>query len=266
LKLKRSADLITAGLVAAGGALVIEHAPYAYVHLGFALLLLFVLPGYAITQALFAGRPRSLSQLLLLTIGLSLSVSILTALVLSLATNGLRTGSWLTVVVAIVLGACWSAIRRRDALEPEALAIAAAPSVSLRLRVRDVILLLIASVVVVGALVFARTPLTAKNVQGYTALSIVEVSAGTRPTVRVSATSEELHTRLYRVVLRSGTKVTYTRRIELVPGQRWSATVRVPRPPPGRQMLVEAALYWNYQPDTEYRSVHVWVGPAGARD
>ena len=181
--------------MALGGALAIEHAPYVYLHLACAVLLLSVLPGYAIAQALFAGRPRSLSQLSVLSIGLSLSVSILTALVLSLATNGLRTGSWLTVVVVIVLGADWAALRRRASVEPEATGTAAVPLVRVRLRVRDVILLVVAAAVVVGALLFARTPLPAKNVQGFTALSIVQTSTRTPPTVRVAVTSEEQETR-----------------------------------------------------------------------
>ncbi len=258
--LKRNADLIATGLLALGGALAIEHAPYVYLHLACAVLLLSVLPGYAITQALFAGRPRSVSQLLVLSIGSSLSVSILTALVLSLATNGLRTGSWLTVVVVIVLGADWAAIRRRRSVEPEATGIAAVRLVPVRLRVRDVILLVVASAVVVGALVYARTPLPAKNVQGFTALSIVQTSTRTPPTVRVAVTSEEQETRVYRVAVTTGKKVVYERRIELVPGQQWSATVRVPTPSAGGQVRVDAAIYWNYQPRTKYRSVHVWVG------
>jgi len=267
LKLKRDADLVATGLLAAGGALVIEHAPYAYVRLAFALPLLFVLPGYAIVQALFAGRPRSLSQLSLLTLGLSLSVSILTALVLSLATNGLRAGSWLIVVVVIVLGACWIALRRRQTLEPETSSMETRPLVPVQLRVRwrDVILLVLAAIVIVGALVFARTPLPAKNVQGYTALSIGQASTGTPPTVRVSVTSQELQTRLFRVEVTSDTNVTYAKRIQLVPGQRWSATIRVPSPPRGREVRVEAALYWNYEPHTKYRSVYMWVD-ASSRD
>jgi uncharacterized membrane protein len=262
LTLKRNADLVATGLLALGGALAIEHAPYAYLHLACAVLLLSVLPGYAIAQALFAGRPRSLSQLSVLSIGLSLSVSILTALVLSLATNGLRTGSWLTVVVVIVLGADWAALRRRASVEPEATGTAIVPLVRVRLRVRDVILLVVAAAVVVGALLFARTPLPAKNVQGFTALSIVQTATRTPPTVRVAVTSEEQETRVYRVVVTSGEKVLYERRIELVPGQGWSATVPVPSTPAAGQVRVDAAISWNYQPRTEYRSVHVWVDPA----
>jgi uncharacterized membrane protein len=263
LTLNRNADLIATGLLALGAALAIEHAPYAYLHLACGLLLLSVLPGYAITQALFAGRPRSLSQLAVLSIGLSLSVSILTALVLSLATNGLRTGSWLTVVVVIVLGADWAALRRRGSVEPEATRIAAVvPVAPVRLRVRDVILLLVASIVVVGALVFAGRPLPAKNVQGFTALSIVQTSTRTPPTVRVAVTSEEQEARLYRLVVTSAGKILYQRRIELVPGQQWSTTVPVPNPPAAGQVRVGAAIYWNYQPKAKYRSVHVWVDPA----
>jgi uncharacterized membrane protein len=244
--------------------LVVEYAPYAYARLAFAFPLLFVLPGYAITQALFADRARSRSQLCLLTIGLSLSVSILVALVLSLATNGLRVGSWLTMVVAIVLGASWAALRRRQALMPDS-SSATPLHEPVRIRARDLVLLLIAAVVLIGAVVFARTPLPAKNVQGYTALSILQSSAEAPPTVRVNVTSQELRTRLYRIEVTSETTVVYTRRIELAPGQKWSATVRLPTPKGGEQVRVEAALYWNYEPDVVYRSVHVWVGSSATR-
>jgi uncharacterized membrane protein len=264
LKLKQNADLFATGLLAIASALVIEYAPYVYVRLAFALLLLFVLPGYGITQALFAESPRSLPQVYLLSVGLSLSVSILTALVLSLATNGLRTGSWLTVVVAIVIAACWVAFRRREWLEPDEPRIALRSGVHVRVRVRDVLLLAIAAVVIAGAVVFAKTPLPAEKVQGYTALSIVQASR-TPPTVRVGVASDELQTRLFRVEVRSETKVLYNRRIELVPGQKWSTTARVPSPPPGEQARVEAAIYWNYQPKKQYRSVHIWVGGGEAR-
>jgi uncharacterized membrane protein len=264
LQLKRNADLVTTGLLAAGGVLVIQYAPYAYARLAFALPLLLVLPGYAITQALFADRPRSPSQLCLLTIGLSLSVAILAALVLSLATNGLRVGSWLTVMVAIVLGACLVALRRRQALKSELPSPTPLPE-PVRVRARDVVLLVIAAVVLVGAVVFARTPLPAKNVQGYTALSILQSSVEAPPTVRVNVTSQELRTRVYRIEVTSETKVVYGRRIELVPGQSWSTTVRIPTPTRDEPVRVQAAIYWNYEPDVKYRSVHLWVGSSATR-
>ena len=236
--------------MAAGGVLVIEYAPYRYARLVFALPLLFVLPGYAITQALFAGRPRSLSQLSLLTIGLSLSVSILTALVLSLATNGLRVGSWLTVVVAIVLGACWAAFRRRQSLEPEIRSDDVATYRGSPACARATwSLLVIAGVVHRWRGCFARMPLPAKNVQGYTALSIAQSSAETPPAVRVNVTSEEQQTRVYRIGY-VGTKVVYADNIELVPGQNVERDRSRPSPKRGEQVRVEAALYWNYKPDT----------------
>ena len=90
-------------------------------------------------------------------------------------------------------------------------------------------------------------PLPAKNVQGYTALSIVQTSADTPPAVRVEVTSEEQQTRVYRIAVTSESKVVYADNIELVPGQNWSVTVRVPSPKRGEQVRVEAALDWNIQ-------------------
>jgi uncharacterized membrane protein len=216
----RNRDLVIAIVLAAvAGAVVVSPAPVA-VRVIFSLPLLLVLPGYAVATAIFGAARLGRAQWVLLSVGLSLVTGILLALLLYLAFD-LRGGAWsLALFLVVLLGSGIAAVRRGGQTEDRP------PARLPRVRVRDALLLFLAAAAVASAVAFARTPLPAKHVQGYTALWLLP---GAERTVRVGITSGELRPAAYRLRLRLGTRLAYERSVSLEPGQRWEQVVRFPR-------------------------------------
>ena len=75
--------------------------------------LLFFLPGYAITAAVFARGRIERRHFLVFSVGLSLAVLALGALVLNYLPGGIRGGWWALLLFLVVLGACRGAALRR---------------------------------------------------------------------------------------------------------------------------------------------------------
>ncbi|HEY4779357.1 MAG TPA: DUF1616 domain-containing protein, partial [Solirubrobacterales bacterium] len=71
------------------------------------------LPGYAISAAIFARRRIERRQFLLFSLGLSLAVLALGALVLNYVPGGIRAWSWALLLFLVVLGCCRGAALRR---------------------------------------------------------------------------------------------------------------------------------------------------------
>jgi len=252
---RRHGDLITAALLAGIGALVVAVVPNVAVRIVFAVPLLLILPGYAVSAAVFGrGRP-GVPHLLLLSFGLSLSTAALGGLLLDLLPFGLRSRSWSLFAVCVTWAACGIAVRRR-AGSPGSLRLPSRP----RLRVWEAILLISAGLIAAGAVAFARTPLPAKNVQGYTALWLLPVSDHDRSMLRLGVTSAELHQSTYRVEVREGQRLLYGRHnLSLQPGQTWQQTIEAPSDPVAGPTAVTARLYRSDDPSTVYRRVRVWL-------
>jgi uncharacterized membrane protein len=244
-------DLAATAALAVVSALVVIGVPGAHLlRTMFAVLLVVVLPGYSLTAALFAGLRIDWPRRVLLTFGLGLSVSIVVALVLNLFPSGLRSWTWaLALLIATCSGCAIAAARRRrrGPVNP------AVPTFSFpRVRLRDLCVALVALVVFGGAVAFARTPLAAKNAQGYSAVWLLPGAGGTTTRVRVGVTSAEQQARSYRLVLRIGSKIVYRRKLALAPGGNFATVVKLGgRQPRGAKLV--ASLYLRDRPNSIYR-------------
>jgi hypothetical protein len=191
-----------------------------------AILLVAVLPGNAVADAVLpssSGVDRAL-------IALSLSfVSVVFGGLLLDATVGITRLSFAVLLVAVTLVAGAFTVRFR---RPQADRQASARVV---VRVRDVLMFVAAGVVVVGAVVFARSPLHASGARGYTVLSMAPQGQRLRLTVE----SQELRRSRYRLVVRQGPKQIRQWQLALAPGRSWGAAVAARQ---GRR-AVEATLY-----------------------
>jgi len=246
--LRKNLDLLIAVVVAAASVAVILYVPSVPLRTAFALPLLFVLPGFTLSAALFPGGRLDLGRRLLLPVGLSLSTGVLGALVLDV-TFGLHRSSWAVLLGAVTGGGAAVAATRRIGL--------AGPGPGSRLPRRlDVALVGIALAVVAGSMVFARTPLAASNVQGYTALSILPVHGHTRA-VRLEVSSSELRTASYRLKLHVGPRLIAARRLTLAPGSKWERTVPLPARHTSGAHWITARLYRLGHPHGAYRSVRM---------
>lgn len=247
--LRKNLDLLTAVVVAGGSVAVILLVPSVPLRTAFALPLLFVLPGLALSTALFPDRRLDLGRRLLLQVGLSLSVGVLGALVLDV-TYGLHRSSWAVLLGAVTgAGAAVGAARRIRDSAP------AGPGLR-RPRRLDVALVCVALAVVAGSVAFARTPLAARNVQGYTALSILPVRGDGRA-VRLEVSSGELRTVSYRLQLHVGPRLVDARRLTLTPGSTWQRTVRLPSTKISGTHWITVRLYRIGHPYGAYRSVRI---------
>lgn len=253
--MRRNLDLALAAVVAAAGAVIVVRfsVPVA-VRIAFVLPLVFVLPGYALTRALLSGRELERSHRLLLSLGLSLSLAIVTGLVLDVSTIGLEARSWAvslaaeTWILCFVAGLRW---RHRDDVRE-----AAQSARSWKLRGRDVVLFAVAACIFSGAVAFARTPLPAPNVHGYTALWLLPGPAGHRSDFRIGVQSGELKRVSYRLVVRVGTRVVVERRFKLAPSAVLHESVRVDKAARhGRSIW--ALLYRQGKPRAVFRSARI---------
>jgi uncharacterized membrane protein len=258
--IRRNLDLALAAVVAAAGAVIVVRLslPLA-VRIAFVLPLVLVLPGYALVRALLSGKELERSHRLLLSLGLSLSLAIVTGLLLDVSTIGLDARSWAvslateTWILCVVAGLRW---RHRDDVDE------AAPSArSWRLRGRDVLLFAVAACIFSGAVAFARTPLPAPNVHGYTALWLLPGPAGHRSDFRIGVKSGERGRVRYRLVVRVGTRVVLERRFQLEPSAVHHESVRVDKAARhGRSIW--ALLYREDKPRALFRSARILPPPA----
>ena len=247
---RRNGDLLAAALLAGAGALVVQFAGNVPTRLIFVVPLLLILPGYVVSAAIFGRERIGLPHLLLLSLGLSLSTDVVGAVVLHLLPFGLRSRSWSVFAVCVVWGAGGIAARRRAGTGGRI--VLPRP----RLGRADAILLLAAVLIAAGAVAFARTPLPAKNVQGFTALWLLPASdAGA---LHVGVTSAELHGTMYRLEVRTRGGLLYGRRLSLEPGQKWEQTIELPPGALARRSPVMALLYRSDEPRV-YRSVRIWL-------
>lgn len=250
---RSNADLQIAAALAVLGAFVVVFVPNTPVQVIFALPLLFVLPGLALSAALFPSDRRDLARRLVTLLGLSLAVAILGALLLDLLPFGLRSSSWAILLALVTCGSVAVAIRRRSGGRSGTFF---AP----RVRLVDVVLFGFALALVAGTLIFARTPLAAKNVQGYTALSMLPGQGSKSRVLQVQISSSELRPLRYRLELHVGRNLFAVRHVALAPGQSWRATWRLTPNEIAGVRRIRARLYRADHPHAIYRSV--WLTEA----
>jgi uncharacterized membrane protein len=218
------------------------------------------LPGYAISAVIFARNRIGRQHFLLFSLGLSLAVLALGALVLNYGPGGIRAWSWALLLFLVVLGCCRGAALRRP--RGTGSPVAWSPP---RVGAAQVALGAGAALVLIAAVTLAFTPLTATNATGFTEMWIAPLPGDGG--VRIGVGSAERDNSSYRLVVNFGGSREVTRRLRLEPGQREvlalgeSAAAASPLPVP-----VTATLFKedSPEPDRPFRQVSTWLGPAGA--
>jgi len=236
-----------------------------------ALLLVFILPGYAISTALFPGGPNQerlgLSVRLLFMLMASISNAILGGLVLSQTTWGVQTTSWtiwLSTVTLISALITWLR-RQRTPADPVGNWLVSlwqglfTLGERLGLRWRDGLWLALALVGVIMVLRMAQLPAAPHGLRGYSMLWIAPghktgADAGGQ-LIQVGVRSQEFEPVAYKVqVTADGQLIQEWPAIQLDPNQQWMATLGLESTLPA-DVTVEASLYRLDQPNIRYR----WV-------
>ena len=187
-----------------------------------ALPLALFLPGYALVLALF-GITARWSERLAFGIGLSLAVCAMGGVLLHLIPGGLTAERWaillLVVTLAGIVLAWWRHRKVVYGPEPEG-------HHPVRLSTAVVVALAVALGLTAGAIAIARTPLPDPGARGYTSLWLLPATKA-KPAIRIGAVSSEYERRSYRLQVRNLSRVIWSKRLTLNPGERWSAFIDV---------------------------------------
>ena len=248
-------DLRRAVALAVACAVLALLAPVGWLSLLFLLPLAFILPGYAIVAALFAGRPLKLPLLLSLSLGLSLATLAVGGLLLNLLPGGLRAGSWAALLTLVVLAAARAAaLRRGRRAEPKRGPARFRPGRG------GAILLAAGAIAATAAIVLTFTTVAGKHAIGYTELWMRPLHGRAEAALRVGVGSDEQARTHYKLVGRFGDGSERTTPIfSLEPGEtrivRWS----VPRAAGSPPLRVNVLLFRQDRPARPYRRVFGWV-------
>lgn len=217
-----------------------------------ALPLVLVLPGYALTAALFPRQTLGLPERLALTLGVSLAVSTLGGLALNWTPWGLQENSWWVMLAGVTLGASSIALLRRrkyPASDPK-------PSAT-GLSVHHVLLFGVAALVVLGAIALSLSGALQPRA-GFTQLWMLPADETHSDTVRLGVRSMELATTRYRLSLKVGDiTIDEWPAIVLAPGEQWETEVVLPIGLSGT-VPVEAVLSRLDASEETYQHALLW--------
>lgn len=229
--------------------------------------LLFFLPGYAIAAAIFAHGRIERRHFLAFSVGLSLAVLALGALVLNYLPGGIRAGWWAALLFLVVLGAGrGAALRRpRKARAPIAWSLPRASGAQAGLVAAGALL-------IAAAVILAFVPLSATNAIGYTEIWIQPLAASEGPGVRVGVGSGERDDSRYRLVVEFGDgEGEATRQLSLAPGEKQVLELEPPDDSPAAiaglaPIPVTATLFKEDSPDPDlpFRQVSAYIPPDGS--
>ena len=221
--------------------------PLDGIALVFALPLVLVLPGYAITGAAFARRPLAWPHFLLLSIALSLAVLVLGSLLLDYV-GGIHPLSWALLLVAVVFVACRVAAVRRGET-------GRGPSWPRpRLRRLETAMVLGGVVAAVVAIVLSSSTVPVEDAIGYTQLWVLPQAGSEGREVQVGVRSQQQTSTDFDLRVRIGRDALARRSFRLAPGETRLVKLRAP---PGSEgtLPVVATLLRHNRPFSVYRRV-----------
>ncbi len=267
---RNGVDLLLAvivALLAVVWALLPGHPRWAgFVGIVLALPLVFVLPGYTLIEAIFSRRTLAGPHRLILSLGLSLALDILSGFLLNELPGGLQTLSW-----AILLGALTTVFalvamytRLRGQKEQPAPARQGTRTRWLPFSVPAYVLLALAIVVAVLSVRYAIAGVQQQPRPGFTQLWILPATTtGTDCRVQLGVRSFENAPVTYRMtVTMNGKPLQSWSEIRLAPQEMWNQVVAI-TPGISNSMYLNVNLYRVDQPQLVYRTVHLTLYGVG---
>jgi uncharacterized membrane protein len=253
---RRYLDLLIVTLVAVAGIVVFLRAiDIFWLRLPVSLALIFFLPGYALTAALFPNRQELDDETLgtgarfMLSLGLSLAIVGLTGLALN-RVSSLQTASWAVSLAAItIVAAAASAWRRLSYADSHGVVAAG------HLPLRGLLLLILAAAVAGSAVVTSRVAAERQSQPGFTSLWMIPAK-GPHQSVHVGLANHEGHTMYYTLIVRAHHRTVWRLTHFVVPNDKtWQTAMMLPESPGTR---LEAWLYRAGHLDIVYRKVSLW--------
>jgi uncharacterized membrane protein len=251
--------LLMIGLTIVAVALVFIVAPNNVFGRILTLPLVLVLPGYALTYALFTNRVLGVPERLVLSLGLSLVIVILGGLVLNWTPFGLRASSWAVLLSSITLGASVVALIRGRGERASRSGWVGIGLIGLNFR--QGLLLSMAGVVLCGAVAVSIIGAVRQPFPGFTQLWILPANGANKNAVRLGMNDRELTAVKYKLSVRvDGQVVKVWPSIDLRPNEKWEATLIIAQTTHTGAARVEADLYRGDAPTKIYRHVVLLLG------
>lgn len=234
--------------------------PIEVLSLLFALPLALLLPGYGLSAAIFARRGVGPTQLAVLSLGLSLCVLALGALLLNYLPGGIGPVSWAVLLALVALNGCRVAALRRPAATK---ATVHRPRPQLRLTAAGSGFLAGALLCTAAALALSFTTMSAPHADGYTALWLLPPAPADAAVggARVGVSNEQQQPTDYLLRVRiAGEPDEIVRSFSLDPAEtRVLKLAPTPQRPSGAPTRVSAKLFLQRKPEHAYRRVSGWL-------
>jgi uncharacterized membrane protein HdeD (DUF308 family) len=231
----------------------------------FGLPLALVLPGYALTAALFPRRSLDRADQALFMLSLSLITAILCGFVLNRTPWGLRPESWATALSDVTLGGSLIAFARRHLIPASAARAEPATRPRLSLNGGQSLLFGLAIAVIVGGILLARGEAALQPAPDVVQLWMLPGDTTASPTLRVGLNSVGQAAGDFRLQIeRGGYIIQEWPSLSIVPEQQWQQTLSLHGPQPGSGPF-EARLYRAEEPNVVYRRVALWLDTSPKR-
>ena len=222
--------------------------------------LVFLLPGYTATEALFYKESLNTAHRFLLSLALSIAMNIFGGFILNMLPGGLDTLSWAlflgTPIIAFsLLGAYLRCGTQGDAESPS----------RVRLTFSGVILFGMATSVAIFSVLYSAAGAAQQPHPGFTQLQILPAGPpGKSCAVRLGVRSFELTPTNYDItVTLNRTQIDGWPSISLAPQKEWNQSIPIVIPGDINRVAIVVSLYRSERPQTVYRQVHLTLYLAG---
>jgi uncharacterized membrane protein len=250
----KNLDLIVAVIIAVLNVVwVLLHSSAPVVGIILALPLALVLPGYTLTEVLFRKRSLNAPERLVLSLGLSLAIDVLSGLFLNVLPVGLQATSW-----AVLLGLLTVVFSLLAAYLRRGVPASGTQPLRFRLSIYQGILFGLAISVAILSFVYIDIGVIQQPHPGFTQLWMLpEVQAGKSCDIRLGVRSFESTSVKYRITMTmNGVPAITWPSVVLAPQEEWDRLVPIP-PTAAEQVYIEGRLYRLDKPAAVYREVHV---------
>jgi uncharacterized membrane protein len=234
-----------------------------------ALPLVFVLPGYTLTEILFNKRVQDIIHRVLLSLGLSLAIDIFGGFLLNVFPTGLREMPWAILLGLItILFSLWVVyLRQKTFLGNNYLTNNIYPTDTNTLKISNetpfrFILVVLSFAGIIFSIVYSVISVNQVSRQGFTQLWMLPLAQSSNScSVSVGIRSFESAPVTYKLVMTvDSVPVRTWSSILLLPEQQWSQQIPL-APKTGGSKDVEADLYRVSLSGVVYRDVHLLFNP-----
>lgn len=259
---RRSLDLLLVLVfVVAAVALAITGRNVGAVGVIVGLPLALFVPGYALTTALLPDSLQGQPNKILYSLGISFALTILDGLLLNLTPAGFQSYSWAITLGGLSFVAALAGLARRGRERRQPVVSNPLPSLSLS----DVVVLMAAVGVIVGAYLVTRTATLQQQYPGFTQLWLLRAGPTTQKSVLVGVRNMEQSSVDYNVELVVGnTLVAQWQSLSLEEGEEWQQVVSLSSQQLPTGSEVEVNLYRNDRPGELYRHTSLYLQPSSS--